>query len=143
MNESRLGQKLKDLRKLNNYPQEYVASSLGIIRQTYSHYETGKRIPSPEMLYKLSLLYGISVDSLMLLTTQIDENIYYDAPDVSEDAENVSAFLEFFNNPANQKKYKYNTKLEKELLYYFQKLSDIDRKEIIEFTKIKAKKKRV
>ena len=57
--------------------------------------------------------------------------------------ENVSAFLEFFNNPANQKKYKYNTKLEKELLYYFQKLSDIDRKEIIEFTKIKAKKKRV
>ncbi len=90
-----LGTKLKELRKLNNYPQEYVASSLGIIRQTYSHYETGKRMPSPEMLYKLSLLYNISVESLMKLTMDVEENIYYDAPGISEEVENVSRLLDF------------------------------------------------
>jgi hypothetical protein len=36
-----------------------------------------------------------------------------------------------------------HTSLEKELLYFFQKLTDLDKKEIIEFIKIKAKKKRV
>ena len=32
------------------------------------------------------------------------------------------------------------TNLEKELLYYFEQISDVDQREIIEFTKIKAHK---
>ena len=36
-----LPQKLKELRKVNNYTQDYVAEVLGVVRQTYSHYETG------------------------------------------------------------------------------------------------------
>ena len=40
-----LGTYLKSLRKSNGYSQEFVASSLNIIRQTYSHYETGRIIP--------------------------------------------------------------------------------------------------
>ena len=43
-------------------------------------------------------------------------------------------------NLHNQKKYQYNTVLEKELLYYFEKISDEDKREIIEFIKIKARK---
>lgn len=35
----------------------------------------------------------------------------------------------------------YITTLEKELLFYFDKISEEDKKEIIEFTKIKARKK--
>ena len=53
----------------------------------------------------------------------------------------LSEYLEFFNNPANKKKYMFNTTLEKELLFYFDKISEEDKKEIIEFTKIKARKK--
>ena len=34
----------------------------------------------------------------------------------------------------------FNTNLERELLFYFDKISDEDKKEIIEFTKIKARK---
>ena len=60
-----LSQHLIELRKLHNYTQDDVASSLGIVRQTYSHYETGKRTPSPEILFKLAGLYNISVDDLM------------------------------------------------------------------------------
>ena len=44
------------------------------------------------------------------------------------------------NDPANKKKYMFHTNLEKELLFYFNKISEEDKKEIIEFTKIKARK---
>lgn len=57
--------KLKELRKVYGFTQDYVASALGIARQTYSHYETGKRTPSSEALFKLAGLYDISVDDLM------------------------------------------------------------------------------
>ena len=122
-----LPQKLKELRQVNNYTQDYVAAVLGVVRQTYSHYETGKRTPDAETLYKLAGLYNISIDDLMHLTVDIDR-------------EDLSEFLEFFNDPANKKKYMFHTNLEKELLFYFNKISEEDKKEIIEFTKIKARK---
>lgn len=101
---------LKELRKINGYTQEYVASYLGVVRQTYSFYETGNRKPSAETLYKLSKLYNISIDDLMESAVE-KENEY-----------------SFYSN------------LEIELLYFFKQISDDDKKEIIEFVKIKANK---
>lgn len=141
MHKNKLSVRLKELRKAHAYTQDYVASSLGIVRQTYSHYETGTRSPSPEILFKLAGLYEISVDDLMVLSMDIDRNIFYDAPAPSQTSEELSDYLEYFNNPNNQKKYHLFNNLERELLYYFEKLSEIDKKEIIEFTKIKARKK--
>lgn len=138
MSEKKLPQKLKELRKVNNYTQDYVAAVLGIVRQTYSHYETGRRTPDAEALYKLAGLYNISIDDLMHLTVDIDREVSYDAPVPSQSSEDLSEFLEFFNDPANKKKYMFHTNLEKELLFYFNKISEEDKKEIIEFTKIKA-----
>ena len=135
-----LPDKLRELRKAHSYTQDYVATALGVARQTYSHYETGKRTPSPEILFKLAGLYNISVDDLMQLTIELDRNIYYDAPAPTQSSEDLAGFLEYFNNPNNQKKYQFFNNLEKELLYYFEKISDDDKKEIIEFTKIKAHK---
>ena len=60
-----LSQRLKELRKVYNYTQDYVAEVIGSTRQTYSHYETGRRKPSTETLYKLAGLYNISVDDLL------------------------------------------------------------------------------
>ena len=93
------------------------------------------------MLYKLAGLYDISVDDLLHLSIDLDKNIYYEAPGPTQSSDDLAAYLDFFNNPSNQKKFQYNTNLEKELLYYFQKITDFDKKEIIEFTKIKAQKK--
>ena len=123
-----LPQKLKELRKVNNYTQDYVAEVLGVVRQTYSHYETGKRTPDAEAFYKLAGLYNI------------DREESYDAPAPTQASTDLSEFLEFFNDPSNKKKYMFNTNLERELLFYFDKISDEDKKEIIEFTKIKARK---
>ena len=136
-----LATKLKELRKAYCYKQEDVAVGLGITRQTYSHYETGKRSPSPEILFKLAGIYNISVDDLLQLTIELDRNIYYDAPAPTQSSESLAEYLEYFNNPNNQKKYQYCTTLEKEILFYFEKLSEMDKKEMIEFTKIKARKK--
>ncbi len=134
-------QRLRELRKINNYTQDYVAEVLGTTRQTYSHYETGRRKISPETIYKLALLYNVSADDLLHLSIEFDDNVFYEAPGFSQSSDDLSAYLEHFNNPRNQKKYQYHTNLEKELLYYFQQITDADKKEIIEFTKIKAKKK--
>jgi len=140
MNNKLLATKLKELRKIHNYTQDFVASACGIVRQSYSHYETGKRTPSSEILFKLSGLYDISVDDLMQLTIELDRNVYYDAPAPTQSSEDLAGFLEYFNNPNNQKRFRYFSNLEKELLYYFEKISEIDKKEIIEFTKIKSRK---
>ena len=141
MNNQLLSNKIKELRKVHGHTQDYVASAIGVVRQTYSHYETGKRTPNAEILFKLAGLYSISVDDLMQLTMDIDRNIYYDAPAPTQSSEDLAGFLEHFNNPNNKKKYQMFSNLEKELLYYFEKISDSDKKEIIEFTKIKARKK--
>ena len=130
MSNEKLAQKLRELRKVNNYTQDYVAEVLGVVRQTYSHYETGKRTPDTNALYKLAGLYNISIDDLMHLTIDIDRNVSYDAPTPTQTS----------NDPANKKKYMFNTNLERELLFYFDKISEQDKKEIIEFTKIKARK---
>ena len=141
MSTTLLSQRLKELRKVYNYTQDYVAEVIGSTRQTYSHYETGRRKPSTETLYKLAGLYNICVDDLLHLSMDFDRNVYYEAPGPSQSSEDLSVYLEYFNDPKNQRKYQYNTNLEKELLFYFQKISDADKKELIEITKIKAKKK--
>ena len=137
MANSLLAQRLKELRKVNNYTQDYVAEVLGTTRQTYSHYETGRRKPSPETIYKLALLYGISADDLLHLTIDFDKNIFYEAPNSSPSSDSLSNYLDYFNNPSNRKKFQYLSRLEKELLYYFKDLSDKDKRELIEISKIK------
>lgn len=141
MADSLLSKRLKELRKVYNYTQDYVADVIGATRQTYSHYETGRRKPSPETLYKLAGLYNISVDDLLHLSMDFDRNVYYEAPGPSQNSDFLSEYLDYFNDPKNKKKYQYHSNLEKEILFYFQKLSDTDKKELIEISKIKANKK--
>lgn len=136
----RLAAKLKELRKVYGYRQDDVAAALGCVRQTYSHYETGKRTPDHEALFKLAGLYHVSVDDLMQLAVELDRDECFDAPPPTQFSEDLAGFLEYFNNPHNQKKFQYFGNLEKELIYYFEKLSDTDKRELIEIAKIKTRK---
>lgn len=133
-----LAEKLKALRKFHNYNQADVAAALDVIRQTYSHYETGKRTPSHEVLYKLAKFYNISVDELMADTIDVDSDLFFTSPLPNHTAEVSAEYLSYFNTEPNKRKYQFHTPLEKELLYFFEKLSEADKKEIIEFTKIKV-----
>lgn len=140
MTKNLLPEKLKELRKINNYTQDYVADILGVVRQTYSHYETGKRTSDATALYKLAGLYNVSIEDLLHLIVDIDRDEVYDAPTPTQTSSELAEYLKFYNDPANQKKYMFHSDLEKRMLFYFSKISDEDKKEIIEFTKIKARK---
>lgn len=135
-----LPQKLKELRKANGYTQDYVASFLGVVRQTYSHYETGLRTPSSETLYKLAGLYNVSIEDLMQLIVSLDQTIYYDAPPRTQSGQELSSFLDYVNAPDNIKKLRFLTCMEKELLFYFEQISAEDKQDILEFIKVKTRK---
>lgn len=135
-----LAKKLKELRKAHSYTQDDVAAALGVVRQTYSHYETGARTPNSEALYKLAGLYNISVEDLIQLTMYLDRDVFFDAPAPTQSGEELTELLTYFSDTKNQKKYSLCSYSEKELLFYFMKLSEDDRQELIEFAKIKARK---
>lgn len=135
-----LADKLKELRKFHNYNQEDIAAVIGVIRQTYSHYETGKRTPSGDILCKLARFYNITMDELIADTVELDPDLYFTSPVPTQKAEEFGEYLSYFNTDTNKKKFQFHTVLEKELLYYFEKLSEADKKEIIEFTKIKTRR---
>ena len=90
-----LPQKLKELRKVNNYTQDYVAEVLGVVRQTYSHYETGKRTPDAEALYKLAGLYNISIDDLLHLRSTSTETFLTMLPSQQHPATTCQNILSF------------------------------------------------
>lgn len=137
---TQLAKRLKELRIVSGYNQDYVASFLQVARQTYGHYETGKRIPKPETIYKLAGLYDVPVQDIMHMSIELDKNIYYDSPAPTESSKELSEYLDYYSNPDIRQKYRHNTDIEKELLFYFNKASLDDKKELVEIAKIKARK---
>lgn len=57
--------KLKELREINNYKQEYIASILGTSQVHYSRIERGKCKINSEYLIALSELYKVSTDYIL------------------------------------------------------------------------------
>ncbi|MBQ3665400.1 MAG: helix-turn-helix transcriptional regulator [Lachnospiraceae bacterium] len=140
MQNSFLPQKLRQLRKANGYTQDYIAAALGVVRQTYSHYETGKRTPDSSTLYKLAGIYNIPIEDLMHLVIQLDKDENYDMPVPTQSSKDIDAYLTYLTNPDIKRKYKFLSSFEKELLYYFEQISEPDKLEIIDFVKYKVHK---
>lgn len=138
---------LKSLRIQNHYTQSYIADKLGISRQGYCHYEYGNAIPNMESLIILSELYNVPIHCFLSSNTpqggnrtndSVKESLYQNlkrsllfAPD----------FLLYFNNSENQKKYHALNRMEKELLFFFQKLTSEEQMEILFYIFIKELKK--
>lgn len=60
-----IADRLKQLRKKNQYTQEELASQLNISRQAISNWENEKAYPDLDNLILLSNLYNISIDNLI------------------------------------------------------------------------------
>ena len=60
-----LTESLKRIRKQYKMTQEDVAKFLGISRSGYTYYETGKTVPSVEMLKKLATMYDTTIDDVV------------------------------------------------------------------------------
>lgn len=74
MNKGKLGVYLQALRKQKNYTQIFVAQKIGVIRQTYSHYETGRVCPPITTLCQLADLYAISLENLLEAANEPQES---------------------------------------------------------------------
>ena len=78
-----LGQRLKDLRNINNISQEELADKIYVSRQTVSSWENDKSYPDIHSLLMLSELFGVSLDDLVKgdiekMKEKIDQNAIYD-----------------------------------------------------------------
>lgn len=136
-----LAKKLKALRKAHNLNQDDVAAELGIARQTYSHYENANRTPSADALAKLANLYGISTAELLSLAVLGISPEEYKNEEEALAGQNTDSFLEYTQRPSNQQKLAVLSSYEKELLFYFEKLSKDDKEEIIELAKFKNRRR--
>ena len=58
-------ERIKQLRTQLHLSQDYVARYLGINRSTYTQMENGKRKVLADEVAKLSVLFGVSADSLL------------------------------------------------------------------------------
>lgn len=61
-----LTRNLYKFREAHNYTQDKVSKYLNITRQAYSNYETGKRNPDIDLLIRLSELYGVTLNQLIM-----------------------------------------------------------------------------
>lgn len=64
--------RLNELR--GNYTQVQMAQILGLPRETYRNYETGKREPPIEVLIKIANYFGVSVDYLIGYDSKSDSS---------------------------------------------------------------------
>lgn len=130
-----LGQYLKELRKANSFSQGSVACHLGIARQTYSHYETGRVRPPVNALYKLSRLYDIPIENLLDLV--IRDFTLVSSSVRPQDDDDTERYLDYIKDPANSLKIQYLDEQEKLLLYYYSNLDNKDQKDVLTFMHFK------
>ena len=60
-----IGKNIKLLRRRTGLTQSQFAESLGISVQDVSKWENGKAKPQVDMLKKLAIVFGVSVESLL------------------------------------------------------------------------------
>ena len=133
-----IGEKLKELRKSHGFKQVDVAGATDIKQSTYSQYEAGIRAPSNVVLYRLASFYGISTDDLLKLCINLDDDVYFEARPHSDAGLEESEFLKF----SGKKEYAKLSRDETELLFYFSRLMDGDRQEVLDFADYKYRYKR-
>jgi transcriptional regulator with XRE-family HTH domain len=60
-----VGDKIKQIRKDKGLQQKAVASEVGLDQSNYNKVENGRREPSVEVLQKLAVFFGVTVDELL------------------------------------------------------------------------------
>lgn len=117
---------LKKCRKNTGLTQAQVSEILNIERSTYTYYETGKTLPSINMLIRLAKLYNVSLADDLLENADL-------SIDMSEEK-----FNEFMRKETTSSDYTYAAQSlqEKEILTMMRSLTTQERKDFVE----KAKK---
>lgn len=68
------GHRLRELRLEQGYTMEQVGGKIGIKKSSYASYESKYRQPPLDKLKSLALLYGVSVDYIIGLTDERNDD---------------------------------------------------------------------
>lgn len=71
--------RIKQEREKRGWPQAELAEKLHVSRQSVSKWETGKNLPSIEVLINISDLFGITIDELLRSDKELKEKIINDS----------------------------------------------------------------
>lgn len=58
-------ERLKELRIQSPYTQRQLANMLGIAETAYQLYEYGKRTPNLEKIFRLAMIFDVTLDDLL------------------------------------------------------------------------------
>ena len=142
---TRLAQYLRLLRESHENTQDELASMLGVTRQTYSHYENCRLVPSTETLYKIAVFYGISIEKMIRIAVDnkldgqliAEDNPYYNSDMISDQAGHAKtlarhqAYREFLDALSKSNRKPKDLAME-EIRFYFEHLCQEDQELIRE-----------
>lgn len=142
MKDTPLAKYLRMLRDNQGLKQDEVARQLGITRGTYSHYENGRLTPPADALYKLSSIFHVSLEQLIRLSMEKDgeDSVKFNSAEVVEKDEDIhqdsdaiyNSFLSECADMSKDRLAKWVTIEDRELIYYYHRLSGRD-KRIVKF----------
>lgn len=95
------GKRLKELRKEKGLTQQQLAERIWVTKATISYYEQSERIPSPDVLIKLSRVFHVSTDHLLGLDSR--KNSTFDTDGLTDaDVEFVESTIEYLRRKNNK-----------------------------------------
>jgi transcriptional regulator with XRE-family HTH domain len=100
-----IGEKVKKVRELRNYTQEYVAQELGITQESYSRIEANKSTLTIQRLDKIAEVLKVNVFDLL----SFDEKYIF-----QESFHNQQHSSNYFGNASNKKEELYERIIEQQ-----------------------------
>ena len=134
---------LRMLREKNDYTQSQLAKVMGVSRANYSHYENARITPSNDGLCKLADFYNVPLSKLVRLAGS-----NYESEDTKEllktdSTVNDGSYDRFYNDflkecaeMSTEEISKWLSIDDRELIYYYHKISERDRRLIFYLIRI-------
>lgn len=79
-----IAQRLAELRRKKGYSQEALANALGLSRQAVSKWERAESSPDTENLIALAKLYGVSLDELIRVAPEVEDDVAFENAERAE-----------------------------------------------------------
>lgn len=98
-----VGQKIKKIRELRNFTQEYLATRLNISQESYSKIEANKTKVSTERLEQIATILEVSIFELMTFDDKYVFNNYNNAVNAIQTSTKENSKVIFFNQAESEK----------------------------------------
>lgn len=86
-----IAQRLAELRRERGFSQEDLATQLGLSRQAVSKWERAESAPDMGNLIALADLYEVTIDELLRVSPEVEEDMRYEARERAESVEAEAA----------------------------------------------------